>query len=92
MIVRIATEGQYRLAEEQLPRLHELDAEVVAAAEAADAERFERGFAELLEFVRTGERLDDAHLGPSDAILPPPDVSLAEATSEFVAEGLIPGG
>ena len=33
MIVRIATEGQYRLAEEQLPRLHELDAEVVAAAE-----------------------------------------------------------
>jgi hypothetical protein len=65
VIVRIATGGQYRLAEEQLPRLHELDAEVVAAAESADTEQFERRFAELLEFVRSGELLDDAHLGPS---------------------------
>jgi hypothetical protein len=40
--------------------------------------------------VRTGEVLDDAHLGPSDAILPPPDISLADATSEFSTEGLIP--
>ena len=90
MIVRIATEGQYRLAEEQLPRLRELDAEVVSAAESASAELFERRFAELLEFVRTGDLLEDAYLGPSDAILPPPDVSLAEATSEFSADGLIP--
>jgi hypothetical protein len=90
VIVRIATEGQYRLAEEQLPRLHELDAEVVAAAESADTELFERRFSELLEFVRTGDLLEDAHLGPSDAILPPPDVTLAEATGEFSTEGLIP--
>jgi hypothetical protein len=90
MIVRIATEGQYRLTEEQLPRLHELDAELVVAAESADAELFKRRFADLLEFVRSGELLDDAHLGPSDTILPPPDVSLAEATSEFNTEDLIP--
>jgi hypothetical protein len=64
VIVRISTEGQYRLTEEQLPRLHELDAGVLAAAQAADAELFERRFAELLEFVRTGELLEDAHLGP----------------------------
>jgi hypothetical protein len=90
VIVRIALEGQYRLAEEQLPRLHELDAEVVAAAQSADAKLFRQRFAELLAFVRSGELLHDAHLGPSDAILPPPDVSLAEATSEFSTEGLIP--
>lgn len=90
MIVRIATEGQFRLAEEQLPRLQELDAEVVAAAESEDADLFERRFAELLAFVRSGELLEDAHLGPSDAILPPPDVSLAEATSELSTDGLIP--
>jgi hypothetical protein len=90
VIVRIALEGQYQLAEEQLPRLRDLDSKVVAAAESADAELFERRFAELLEFVRSGELLEDAHLGPSDAILPPPDVSLAEATSEFSTEGLIP--
>jgi hypothetical protein len=90
VIVRIATEGQYRLAEEQLPRLHELDAEVVAAAEAADEILFDRRFAELLAFVRSGVLLGDTHLGPSDAILPPPDVSLAQATSEFSTDGLIP--
>ena len=91
MIVRIATEGQFRMAERQLSQLHELDAAVVAAAEAGDAERFEQTFTELLEFVRTGELLDDEHLAPSDAILPPPDVSLAQATGEFSTDNLIPG-
>ena len=90
MIVRITHEGQYRMADGQLPRLQELDAEVVAAAESENGELFQRRFAELLEFVRTGEILDDAHLGPSDAILPPPDISLAEATAEFSTEDLIP--
>ena len=90
MIVRIALEGQYRLAEEQLPRLHELDAEVVAAAESADADLFEQRFADLLKFVRSGELLDNAHLGPSDAILPPSDVSLAQAINELSTDGLIP--
>jgi len=90
VIVRIATEGQYRLTDDQLPRLQELDGAVVAAAESGDSERFEQRFAELLDFVRSGELLDDAHLGPSDSILPPPDASLAEATRELRADGLIP--
>jgi len=90
VIVRIATEGQYRIGEDQLPRLHELDRAVVAAAESGDPDDFQARFAELLQCVRDGELLDDAHLGPSDAILPPPDVSLAEATSELSGEGLIP--
>jgi hypothetical protein len=91
VIVRIATEGQYKLAEEQLPRLQELDAEVVAAADAADADLFARQFAALVAFVRGGDRLDASDLAPSDAILPPPDVTLAEATSEINTDGLIPG-
>jgi hypothetical protein len=90
VIVRIATEAQYRLGDDQLDRLRELDGAVVAAAESGDAAEFERRFAELLEFVRKGELLDDDHLGPSDAILPPPDVSLAEATRELSTDGLIP--
>jgi hypothetical protein len=90
MIVRIATEGQYRIAEEQLPGLQALDAELVAAAESKDEGLFEQRFADLLDFVRAGEALDDAHLGPSDAILPPPGSSLAEATGELSTDGLIP--
>jgi hypothetical protein len=62
----------------------------VAAAESADAELFTQRFAELLEFVRGGERLGDSDLAPSAAILPPADVSLAEATAEFSTDSLIP--
>jgi hypothetical protein len=90
MIVRIATEGQYRLADDQSPRLQELDETLVVAAEAGDRERFDQRFKELLEFVRGGELLDDAHLEGSDAILLPPDVSLEEATRGFTGDGLIP--
>lgn len=90
MIVRIATEAQYRLADDQMPRLQELDAAVISAAESGDPASFERRFAELLACVRGGELLDDTDLAPSDAILPPPDVSLEEATRELSDEGLIP--
>jgi hypothetical protein len=90
VIVRIATEGQYRIAEDRLAGLQERDTEVVAAAESQDAALFDRRFTELLDFVRSGEPLDDAHLGPSDAILPPPGTSLVEAINEFDTEGLIP--
>jgi hypothetical protein len=90
MIVRIATEGQYRVADGQLTRLKQLDDAVVRAAESGDHESFEQRFGELLEFVRSGELLDDTHLEGSDAILPPPDVTLAEATRGFSGEGLIP--
>ena len=81
MIVRIETEGQYRMSDDQVPRLEELDAALVAAVEAADRDCFSHAFAELL---------DDTHLGASDAILPPPDVSFEEASGELGDEGLIP--
>ena len=90
MIVRVATEGQYRLADEQSSRLDELDDAVVEAVESGDREGFQERFAELIEFARGGERLDDEHLAPSDVILPPPDLSFEEAAGEFSGEGLIP--
>ena len=90
MIVRIATEGQYRLPGDQLERLDRLDDAVVDAVEAKDEAEFARRFAALLEHVRAGERLDDAHLAASDLIVPPPDLTLSEAAEEFSGDGLIP--
>ncbi len=92
MIVRIATEGQYEIAEEHIAELNMLDNDAVAACESADEQRFHERFERLLEFVRTkGRAVGDDHLGGSDLILPPPDVSLAEAREEFAGEGLLPG-
>ncbi len=91
MIVRIATEGQYELPDGELEALNKLDNEAVAACEDDDEQRFHDAFACLLEFVRTrGKVVDEDHLGGSDLILPPPDVSLEEARSEFSGEGLLP--
>ena len=91
MIVRIATEGQYEIADADTSRLNALDNEAVAACEAADDVRFGYVFAALLALVRTkGTAVGEDELVGSDIILPPPDVSLDEARSEFQGEGLIP--
>ena len=92
MIVRISTEGQYEVAEEDVPALNELDNAAVDACQSADETSFRTAFDRLLELVREkGTPVGDDHLSGSDIILPPPDVSLEEAQTEFQGDGLIPG-
>jgi hypothetical protein len=92
VIVRIATEGQYEVQDGTVAELNELDNETVTACDAGDEERFKRVYKQLLQLIRTqGRPLGDDELEGSDLILPPPDVSLAEAKQEFSGEGLIPG-
>jgi len=91
MIVRISGEDQYRLEESDHERLNQLDAAVIAAVEAGDEAAFARSFAELLDFVRAnGTLVGDEEIETSDLILPPSDLTLAEAGVEFTGEGLIP--
>lgn len=91
MIVRISTEGQYELPEEIHGELNEIDNRVVAAVEADDEAAYEESFAALLDFIRTkGTPLDGADLRESDLIVPPPDLTLAEAEEEFTGDGLLP--
>ena len=91
MIVRISTEGQYRLPDEETDRLNELDNDAVAAVEAGDEERFHEVFEQMLSLVRSeGRPLEDEDLEASDVILPPPDMTFAEAGEQFTGDGLIP--
>jgi hypothetical protein len=91
VIVRIATESQYRLPEDDAETLNDLDNDAVAAVEAGDEDRFHEVFEQMLDLVRTGGTpLDEDELEESDVILPPPDISFVEATAEFTGEGLIP--
>lgn len=92
MIVRISTEGQYAVSEADTEGLNELDNAAVSACETADEAAFREVFGRLLDYVRArGTPVPDDALTGSDIILPPPDVSLKEAQSEFQGEGLIPG-
>ncbi len=91
MIVRIATDDQYRLPDEDAARLNELDNQAVAAVEAGDEARFHELFEQMLELVRRdGHRLESDDLEESDVILPPPDLTFVEAAGQFTGEGLIP--
>ena len=91
MIVRISTEGQYDLPDEDADKLNELDNEVVEAVESGDEERFQTAFASLLELVRSdGTPVAEDVLEESDVIIPPPDLTFAEAGHQFTGDGLIP--
>ncbi len=91
MIVRIATEGQYELPDGVLDELNEIDNRVVAAVEADDEAGFKHSFAEMLELVRArGTALEATDLRESSLIIPPPDLTLAEAEREFTGDGLLP--
>jgi hypothetical protein len=91
VIVRILNEGQFRLPDEDLARLNDLDNQAVAAAEAKDEAKFNDIWQQMLSLVETdGEELPDEELLASDVILPPRDVEFEDACKEFTGDGLIP--
>lgn len=90
MIVRISGEDQYRLADGD-GQISEMDDAVVRAVQAHDEAAFASTYKQLLDFVRSsGELVPVDDLEPSDLILPPADLTLAEAEQDFTGEGLIP--
>jgi hypothetical protein len=92
VIVRIATEGQYDIGDDDVDALNALDNAAVTACQAGDGSGFADVYAKLVEFVRSkGNKLDDDELLGSDIILPPPDLSVEEARKAFQGDGLIPG-
>ena len=91
MIVRIFSDGQYRIPDDAKARLHELDVETVQAIDSSDESAFAASYGALVSHIHaSGERLDDDELVPSDLMLPPADITLEEAREEFTGEGLIP--
>jgi len=91
MIVRISGEDQYELADGDAERLNELEKNVVTIVEGGEETRFGDAYNALLDYVRTnGTRVGDDQIENSQVILPPSDLTFAEAGKEFTGEGLIP--
>ena len=81
MIVRISTEGQYEIPDEDADKLNELDNDAVAAVEAGDEERFHDALSTRCSTscAAKARPVADDVLEESDVILPPPDLTFAEA-------------
>jgi len=91
MIVRLMGEGQYRVDDALSARLNALDEEAAVALERNDEEALDNVLERMAQAVKDGgERLPDEDLSPSDAIIPPTDLSLDEARALFSEDGLIP--
>jgi hypothetical protein len=91
MIVRISGEDQYLLDDERAEHLNELESAVIALVESGREDGFEAAYGALLDYARAqGERVGDEEIETSDLILPPADLTFAEAGREFTGEGLIP--
>jgi hypothetical protein len=91
VIVRIASEGQFKMEDDEVERLNELDNAAVAAVEKGDEAQFHDLWGKMLELVRSaGRPVEDDELVGSDVILPPADTTFQEAAAEFTGEGLIP--
>ena len=91
MIVRLLGEGQFRVDDSLIVRLNELDDEVEKAVAAGDERALWTGLQALADTVReNGVKLADDDLTPSDAVIPPEDLSLEEAQELLQDEGFIP--
>jgi hypothetical protein len=91
VIVRLMGEGQYQVSDDLRERLEALDEEAMAALDAEDEGELDAKLDEMSELVRQqGERLPDEDLSPSDAMIPPSDLTLEETRQLFSDEGLIP--
>jgi hypothetical protein len=91
VIVRLMGEAQYDVDDEVAKGLNELDEQAAQALQAGDEEGLRELLRRMSEQVRTnGARLPDEDLSASEGIVPPDDLSLAEARELFDGEGLIP--
>ena len=93
MIVRILSEGQWRIENEARAGLNALDDAIEAAVQAGDQAQLGEALRRLHDQVRAvGVAVPDEELADSDLILPDVDASLDEVRALLSEsdEGLIP--
>ena len=92
MIVRLMSEGQFRVEGGDLDKLNEVDNQIVEAIGDGDEVRFAALMQQMHDFIhKHGKRVPVDELIESDIILPAPDSTIDEVRELFAGEGMIPG-
>jgi hypothetical protein len=90
MIIRVLGIGQFRLDDQQLDSLNRVDNKIVEHVSKGNQKEFRNDLAKLISIIKDkGAPLDPSELVPSDIIVPPGDMSYAEAKTIFSDPGLI---
>lgn len=86
MIIRILTEGQYRLEGEAIAELDRIDNSLLDALQKGDEAEFSKRLEEVVSFIKErGKAIPDSELVESDLIIPAPDTTLEEARHLFTS-------
>ena len=90
MIIRIMGEGQYRISSALLDDLNVIDNNIVERVAKEDEAGLKEELSRLIATIKAkGEPLDPKEIVESEVIVPPGDLTLAEAARAFRRSGLI---
>ena len=90
MIIRIMGEGQYRISSALLDDLNVIDNNIVDRVAKEDEAGLKEELSRLIATIKAkGEPLDPKEIVESEVIVPPGDLTLAEAARVFRGSGLI---
>ncbi len=93
-IVRIMGLGQYKVNEEIVKNINDIDnaiVQILQNADKSDDQEFKTKIGNLVQIITSkGQRLDDKEIVESDIIVPDSDISIDEAKKVFKGEGIIP--
>jgi hypothetical protein len=90
MIIRVLGIGQFKLDDQHLDSLNRVDNNIVEHVSKGNQKEFRKDLAKLISIIKDkGAPLDPSELVPSDIIVPPEDMSFAEAKTIFSDPGLI---
>jgi hypothetical protein len=90
MIVRISGLGQYKLDDTGVRRLDELDTKLTDALNEGREQEFYETLRATISFIQeNGQEVSADQVVPSDVIVPPDDITMAEAKQFFTDEGLM---
>lgn len=92
MIIRIMGEGQYRVSSALLDDLNLIDDQIVEDVAKENEAGYREDLSRLIQAIKEkGEPVDPEEILESDVIVPPEDLTLAEAEKVFRGFGLIKG-
>jgi hypothetical protein len=93
-IVRIMGQGQFRINEDTVKKINEIDDAIVQILQnesKADDQECRAKVAEIVQTIKSkSQKLEDKELIESDIIVPDTDISIDEAKKVFQGEGIIP--